>query len=520
MREPLYHNPVQRGDYPDPSVIRVGEHDFWATTTSTEWAPQFPLFFSRDLVHWQRRGAVFNQRPAWSRGSFWAPELSYFKGRYYVYYVAQHESGPLTIAVATAAQPGGPYVDHGPLVGQSAGSIDPFAITGEDGHRYLLWKEDGNSVGAPTVLWVQRLRDDGLQLIGEAQMIMRNDAEWEGDVVEAACVIARGGYLYMFYSGNACCGENCKYAVGIARARSVWGPWEKYERNPILDTNQAWRCPGHGSIVEAADGRTFFLYHAYSRSEGIFVGRQLLVDEVHWEAARGGWPSINGGTGPSSSAPAPYPFERRRLPRPKNEDWQWPQAQRMELHQLPSFRHGVVLMTGNDGGAEEDLLATVLARPTRSVNYRAQVRVDRRALERHVFAGLAAYGDRRNAAGVVTGDGRVYVYRRFRGRERIIASATLPDHAHVELRMETSNGYAFAFAWSSDGKTWHDLPPMVRAAHLVPWDRGVRVALSLGGRPGALARFSSFQLLDQASTALRRRPFRFRLHSSNAGIEQ
>ena len=80
------------------------------------------------------------------------------------------------------------------------------------------------------------------------------------------------------------------------------GPWEKNPSNPILAGNGQWRCPGHGSIVDTAAGRTFYLYHAYSKHESIYVGRQALLDEVHWS---NGWPSINDGLGPSTIAPAP-----------------------------------------------------------------------------------------------------------------------------------------------------------------------------------------------------------------------
>src|ERR1700686_3564227 len=64
-----YHNPVIAGDYPDPSVIRVGA-EFWATATSSEWGPQFPLLHSRDLVNWDLVGAVFQKRPVWAVGNF------------------------------------------------------------------------------------------------------------------------------------------------------------------------------------------------------------------------------------------------------------------------------------------------------------------------------------------------------------------------------------------------------------------------------------------------------------------
>lgn len=66
---PIYTNPVQAGDYPDPSVIRVGR-DYYATATSSEWGPEFPILHSRDLVNWNIVGSVFPKRPAWSVGNY------------------------------------------------------------------------------------------------------------------------------------------------------------------------------------------------------------------------------------------------------------------------------------------------------------------------------------------------------------------------------------------------------------------------------------------------------------------
>ncbi|HEY9232177.1 MAG TPA: family 43 glycosylhydrolase, partial [Blastocatellia bacterium] len=81
-----YTNPVMAGDYPDPSIIRVG-NDYWATATTSQWAPLFPILHSRDLVNWQVVGAAMQERPAWSDGNYWAPEISFYRGRYYIYYV-------------------------------------------------------------------------------------------------------------------------------------------------------------------------------------------------------------------------------------------------------------------------------------------------------------------------------------------------------------------------------------------------------------------------------------------------
>jgi beta-xylosidase len=121
----VYTNPALAGDYPDPSVIRVGQ-DYWATATSSEWAPEFPILHSRDLVNWRVVGAVFQKRPAWSVGNYWAPEIAEDRGRFYIYYTAKKKDGPLCVAVATARRPQGPYTDHGPLVCQEVGSIDGF----------------------------------------------------------------------------------------------------------------------------------------------------------------------------------------------------------------------------------------------------------------------------------------------------------------------------------------------------------------------------------------------------------
>ena len=70
------------------------------------------------------------------------------------------------------------------------------------------------------------------------------------------------------------------YKLGVARARKLLGPWERYTGNPILAGNEQWKCPGHGSVVQDQAGRTFLLYHAYEASTFEFVGRQALLDDV------------------------------------------------------------------------------------------------------------------------------------------------------------------------------------------------------------------------------------------------
>src|SRR5262249_48938445 len=148
-------------------------------------------------------------------------------GRYYIYYVARQRGGPLSVAVATADKPSGPYTDHGPIVAQPQGSIDPAPCLDENGKPYLIWKDDNNSVHKTTTIWAQPLTEDGLKLTGQPTALIHNDTDWEGQLVEGPYILKRGNWFYLFYSGAGCCGSGCNYAMGVARAHSLLGPWDK-----------------------------------------------------------------------------------------------------------------------------------------------------------------------------------------------------------------------------------------------------------------------------------------------------
>jgi xylan 1,4-beta-xylosidase len=493
-----YTNPVLAGDYPDPSVIRVGK-DYWATATTAQWGPLFPILHSRDLVNWRVVGAAMARRPEWSDGSYWAPEIWHGAGQFFIYYTGRKKGGPLCVAVATASVPAGPYTDHGPLVCQDAGSIDAMPVQDEHGRLHLIWKEDGNSRKQPTLLWSQRLSDDGLRLIGSRQEVFRNDAPWEGNVVEGPFVLRRNGWFYMFYSGNACCGRACNYALGVARSRVLGGPWEKYSGNPILPGNVAWKCPGHGSIVSDDRGRDFLMYHAYSPTDSIYVGRQALLDEVTWGAD--GWPAINGGRGPSTRAASPYGVAERNAEYAVVDEfqttslapgWQWPQDN-VPSWQVEPAAGGWLALAPNSSRVM-DPLGAVLARSTTTLGYVATTRLDTTGLQPGSMAGIAAFGDESHATGVAVSDGRVIVWTRSeKGRQQTVATQP-PAGRTVQLRLTAVEGFRFRFSMSVDGQRWTDVGEIVEHGDLTPWDRAVRVALTAGGATGATARFDWFRL--------------------------
>lgn len=496
-----FTNPVAAGDYPDPSVIRVGS-DYWATATTSEWAPEFPILHSRDLINWRVVGAVFQKRPDWSIGSYWAPEISQHRGRFYIYYVARKKSGSLCVAVATARRPAGPYSDHGPLVCQEVGSIDGFPVDDERGRRYLLWKEDGNSVSKPTPIWAQQLSADGTKLIGERREILRNTEPWEkhatlpyGDLIEGPAVVRRGGWFYMFYSGNFCCARECNYQIGVARSRKLLGPWEKNPANPIVAGNEAWKCPGHGTVVTDAAGRDWMLYHAMDAKDFVYVGRQAVLDEIKWNGANG-WPTINEGKGTSTRAAAPlrntqlraeYAFFDDFLSARLNPGWQWPQNNEPVITVSPA-RKGWLTLAPNASPSAPPI--AVLARLTTVGDYEATTVVETASLTGGGGAGISAFGDLENSLGLSFSDGKVILWRREKNEQRVVEAADAPaGAASIHLRMRARDGHRYRFAFSRDGRSWKDVGDELDGAFLPPWDRGVRVALVAGGAPGTTGRF-------------------------------
>jgi GH43 family beta-xylosidase len=295
----LYINPVVPVDCADPGVIHDGTR-YVAACTSGGAANAFPIRTSTNLVDWSLAGHIFPStgKPTWAMGDFWAPEIHRVGTRFIAYYTARHTSGKLAIGAATSASALGPFTDLGrPLVlDASMGMIDATFFRDAAGVPYLVWKADGNAVGQPTPIYGQQLSADGLALVGTRRTLISNTLSWEGAVVEAPWVVYRGGYYYLFYSGNAY--YNSTYAVGVARATSPLGPYTKLSV-PILRTGGGWTGPGHNSVVTGPGGDTYMVYHAWNSAH---TARVMLVDAISWPS--NGWPAVPEGAS-SGSRPMP-----------------------------------------------------------------------------------------------------------------------------------------------------------------------------------------------------------------------
>ncbi len=489
-----YTNPVIAGDFPDPSVIRVGA-DYYAAATTGDWSPFFTIAHSKDLVNWKIIGSVFPKKPAWAKGDFWAPEIAEDKGKFYIFYTARRDEGKgkkgtLCAAVAVADKPDGVYADKGALVCQEMGSIDAFFTRDENDKPFLVWKEDGNDRQQPTWLYAQALNENLTKLVGKPKKLFRNEGSgWENHVVEGADIVRRDGWFYMFYSGNACCGRSCNYALGVARSKTLLGKWEKNPANPILAANEVWQCPGHGTIVKTPDGSDFLLYHAYRKRPDAFnIGREALLDRVEW--TKDGWATINGGRGASDTASLPFSWAKQE----KNLGFidEFDAFVLNPNYQLPlSPSEKIDLKAGTLAFGADDMSEAVIATRTVSGNYTATTFVKSANMAADEIVGLAGYSWRGNVVGIGFGTGKVSVYRRENGKQEVAASADVSNTQNIYLRMTATGGEFYQFAYSLDGTAWTNLGKSVVGSHV----EGARVALTHVGK-ARTARFDWLKIIQ------------------------
>ena len=77
----MIDNPVLPGFNPDPSIVRVGD-DYYIATSTMVWQPGIRLFHSTDLANWTLTGHALRRGEHELRGldfnaGIWAPSLTY-----------------------------------------------------------------------------------------------------------------------------------------------------------------------------------------------------------------------------------------------------------------------------------------------------------------------------------------------------------------------------------------------------------------------------------------------------------
>lgn len=234
----------------------------------------FEVYTSDDLETWKRSSAMaLNKQDSYADRWFWAPEVYYVEKakKFYLFYSADEH-----ICVATSDSPYGPFVQDEKKPIREEKSIDTSVFFDDDGKAYLYFVRftDGN------VIWVAELNDD-LKSIKEETLTQCFAAEepWElilPKVVEGPSVIKQGDTYYLMYSANGYTSQD--YAVGYATSKSPFGPWKKYEKNPILHNYKGLVGVGHGAPFIDKEGKMRYVFHAHKSTTEIHPRDAYVVD--------------------------------------------------------------------------------------------------------------------------------------------------------------------------------------------------------------------------------------------------
>ena len=125
-----------------------------------------------------------------------------------------------------------------------------------------------------TPIRAQRLAPDGASLIGEPTVVLANDLDWEGHLIEGPWVTLQGGRYWQFYAGNDFCTP--AYGIGVAVADHPLGPYVK-QSEPLLRSTKAWLAPGHASVAPGLDGSPQLFFHAFHPGTGGYNAFRALL---------------------------------------------------------------------------------------------------------------------------------------------------------------------------------------------------------------------------------------------------
>ena len=314
-------NPVLRGFNPDPSILRV-EDEYYIATSSFEWFPGVPIYHSRDLAHWElvshavTRVSQIDMRGYPASCGIWAPCLSYSDGKFYLIYTDVRSRGAYKDTfnyLITAEDIAGEWTE--PIFLNSTG-FDPSLFHDADGKKWLVnmlcdYREGKNPFGG---ISLQEYSEKERKLVGPVYTIYRGTALGK---TEGPHLYRHGGYYYLMVAEG---GTGYGHAVTLARAQNLTGPYETAPNNPILtsrdDLLQPLQRAGHGSLVETRNGEWYMAHLCgrpipqTARAEGLstqrrcILGRETAIQRMRWTAD--GWLELaDGGHHPQARVPGP-----------------------------------------------------------------------------------------------------------------------------------------------------------------------------------------------------------------------
>ncbi|MDR0714177.1 MAG: glycoside hydrolase family 43 protein [Bacteroidales bacterium] len=228
------------------------------------------VYTSDDLKYWTKEpDLALHKDNSYGNRHFWAPEVYFIKGRYYMYYSAEEH-----ICVATGDSPLGPFRQElrEPMMHEKA--IDNSLFIDDDGKAYLFFVRftNGNAV------WVAELNDDLKTLKMETlHPCIHVSQDWEkamARVNEGPFVVKHKGIYYMTYSANDY--RSHDYGIGVATADKITGHWEKAPSNPVLQRPAGLVGAGHHCLFKDQNGQWRVAFHAH-KSAGAVHPREMYL---------------------------------------------------------------------------------------------------------------------------------------------------------------------------------------------------------------------------------------------------
>ncbi len=483
---PTLRNPILPGFNPDPSILRVGD-DYYIATSTFEWFPGVQIHHSRDLANWEvitrplTRQSQLDMRGDPDSCGVWAPCLSHDGTQFWLVYTdVKRKEGSFKDAhnyIVTAPAIEGPWSD--PVYINSSG-FDPSLFHDDDGRKWFV-----------NMMWDHRVRPllfEGIalqeydpvakKLVGPRRNIFQGT---DLKLVEGPHLYKRDGWYYLLTAEG---GTGYEHASTLARSRRIEGPYELHPEKYLVTAKDAPFNPiqraGHGDIVDTPDGKTYFV-HLMGRPTGQYkrcvLGRETAIQEAEWRDDGWLWPKSGQVPAldvdvPGTRDEAAYWAERRydfreALP----IDFQW--LRTPEPERIFEAGGGRLRLFGREsiGSWFEQAL---VARRQQHFSYDAEVTLAFSPTDERQFAGLTAYYNRYNfhyLTATAHSDGR---------RELLVMSVTgdpmgnldlsvppvpIPDASEVRLKLEV-RGAALQFFYALEGADWTPIGPVLDASRL------------------------------------------------------
>jgi arabinoxylan arabinofuranohydrolase len=274
-------NPIIQTKYTaDPAPLVYNDTVYLYTSHDEDDAVSFKmynwmLYTTTDMANWTDHGIVagvaapYNTFP-WAAGyNAWAPQAVEKDGKFYLYVPIAGKGGGMTIAVAVADSPFGPFEDPIGKALVSSGTsddIDPSVFIDSDGQAYLYW-------GNPNCYYV-KLNPDMVSYSGDVVKIPKLQTYQEGP-----WFYRRGDNYYLAFA-STCCPEG----IGYAMSTGPTGPWTY--RGSIMDGN-AQSSGNHPGIIDYK-GSSYvfgFNYNVQLERENQRIGerRSICVEKMSYD---------------------------------------------------------------------------------------------------------------------------------------------------------------------------------------------------------------------------------------------